>query len=103
MKDNNKAPERLADPSLDASAQSSKAAKKEKAKKPNFFVRAGKRIARWFREMRSELKKVVWPTWKQTLNNAVIALVIMVCAGIVIGAFDYLASLFVKALNSFIS
>lgn len=102
MKDNNKASDRLADPSIDASVQSDKAAKK-KDKKQNIFLRAGKRIARWFREMRSELKKVVWPTWKQTLNNAIVAFVIMICAGIVVGAFDYLASLFVKALNSFIS
>ena len=101
MKDNNKAPDRLADP-VDASVQSDKE-KKAKAKRPNFFVRAAKRISRWFREMKSELKKVVWPTKKQTINNAVIALVIMIASGIVIGAFDYLASLFVKALNSFIS
>ena len=28
------------------------------AKKENFFVRTGKRLSRWFREMKSELKKV---------------------------------------------
>ncbi|MFR7742935.1 MAG: hypothetical protein ACLU3I_06350 [Acutalibacteraceae bacterium] len=27
------------------------------AKKENFFARTGKRISRWFREMKSELKK----------------------------------------------
>ena len=36
------------------------AVKKDDAK-PGFFKRAGK----WFREMKSELKKVVWPTRKQ--------------------------------------
>ena len=101
MKDNNKVPDRLADPGADASVKSEK--KKKEKSKGNIFARAAKRVARWFREMRSELKKVVWPTWKQTLNNSVIALVIMVASGVVIGAFDYLASLFVKALNSFIS
>ncbi len=32
----------------------------EKAKKPNAFVRGWKRVTRYFREMKSELK-VVWP------------------------------------------
>ena len=44
----------------------------EANKKENFFVRTGKRIARWFREMRSELKKVVWPSKSQMINNTLI-------------------------------
>ncbi len=35
-------------------------------------------IGSWFREMRSELKKVVWPTWNQVYKNTWI--VLMVCA-----------------------
>ena len=49
------------------------------------------RIANWFRGMKSELKKVVWPTVKQTTNNSLVVLVVMVIAGIAIGALDYLA------------
>lgn len=74
--------------------------KSNKAKKENVFVRAGKRIARWFREMKSELKKVVWPTGKQTLNNVIVAVVVMVLAGIIIWAFDQLAYLIVQSLIS---
>ena len=74
------------------------AAKADKAKQPNVFTRAGKRIARWFREMKSELKKVVWPTRKQTINNVIIAVVVMVLAGVVIWAFDQLAYLIVQSL-----
>ncbi len=69
-------------------------AMKKPEKKPNVF----KRIAKWFREMRSELKKVVWPTPKQLLNNTVVALVVMVVAAIVIWAFDQLASAGIQAL-----
>ena len=78
------------------------ASKPEKAKKDkeNIFVRAVKRTARWFREMKSELKKVVWPTRKQTLNNVIVAVVVMVLAGIVIWAFDQLAYLIVQSLIS---
>ena len=76
--------------------------KPEKAKKDkeNIFARAAKRTARWFREMKSELKKVVWPTRKQTLNNVIVAVVVMVLAGIVIWAFDQLAYLIVQSLIS---
>ena len=51
--------------------------KKEKKKRKN-------RIAKWFREMRSELKKVVWPTPKQIMNNTIIVLVIMAISSAVV-------------------
>ena len=61
------------------------------AKKENFFARTGKRISRWFREMKSELKKVVWPNGKQLLNNTVIVLVSILIVGIIVCLFDFLA------------
>jgi preprotein translocase subunit SecE len=70
------------------------AVKKETNKKLGF----GKRVAKWFREMKSELKKVVWPTPKQTVNNTLVALVVMLASAIVIWAFDELAQLVVKAV-----
>ncbi|MBE6928158.1 MAG: preprotein translocase subunit SecE [Ruminococcaceae bacterium] len=60
-------------------------------KKPNFFVRTGRRIAKWFREMKSELKKVVWPTGKQLLNNTLIVLGAVIVFGVLLFAFDWLA------------
>ncbi len=78
--------------------ESGKKPAQKKEKKPNIFVRAGKRIARWFREMKSELKKVVWPSRKQLINNTVVALVVMVVAAIVIWGFDEIAYLGVQAL-----
>ncbi len=78
----------------------SSAAKPEKAKKEGRLARMGKGIARWFREMKSELKKVVWPTGKQTVNNVIVAVVVMVASGIVIWAFDQLAYLVVQSLIS---
>ena len=49
---------------------------------------AGTRISRWFREMRSELKKVVWPTRQQLINNTIIVLVVIFAVGIVVWLFD---------------
>jgi len=60
----------------------------------------GARIGKWFREMRSELKKVVWPTPKQVVNNTAVALVVMVASAIVIWGFDSLASAAIRALIS---
>jgi len=62
--------------------------------KPGFF----KRIGKWFREMRSELKKVVWPSRKTLVKNTLIAVGVMVAAAIVIWGFDELAKMLVKAL-----
>ena len=64
--------------------------------KPGFFMRIGK----WFREMKSELKKVIWPTRKQLANNTLISLGMMVLSAVVIWGFDELAQLLVKALLS---
>ena len=63
----------------------------ETNKKPNFFVRTGKRLAKWFREMKSELKKVVWPSGKQLLNNTLVVLVSVLIVGIIVCLFDLLA------------
>jgi len=58
------------------------------------------RIANWFRGMKSELKKVVWPSKKQILNNSVVVLAVIAASGIVLWGLDYLASSFVKVLIS---
>ena len=64
------------------------------AKKPGFFGR----LSRSFRDMKGEIKKVVWPSRKQLINNTVVALVVMVVAAIVIWGFDEIAYLGVQAL-----
>jgi preprotein translocase subunit SecE len=67
-------------------------------KKPNFFVRAGRRIARWAREMRSELKKVVWPTPAQLVNNSWVVVVSVVAVGVVIAGIDFVMQTVINAL-----
>ena len=57
-------------------------------KKENFFVRTAKKIGKWFREMKSELKKVVWPTRKQVVNNVLVTLACVLIVGICIWVFD---------------
>ena len=78
-----------------APAKAVTAVKKDDSK-PGFFKRVGK----WFREMKSELKKVVWPTRKQVMKNTVVAVTVMVVSGIVLWAFDQVAMLVVQTLIS---
>ncbi|MDD6316709.1 MAG: preprotein translocase subunit SecE [Clostridia bacterium] len=65
------------------STNGSNAKKPEKKaeKKPGFFARTGHTISKWFRDFRSECKKIVWPTRKQVINNTlvVIAVAVVVC------------------------
>ena len=56
------------------------------------------RVKKWFREMKSELKKVVWPTRQQITKNTAVALVMMFASAIVLWGFDSLASAGIKAL-----
>ena len=87
----------MAEKKSTAPAKATTTAVKKEETKPGFF----KRIGKWFREMKSELKKVIWPTGKQLVNNTLIALGMMVATAIVIWGFDYVAQLLVKALLTF--
>lgn len=60
-------------------------------KKPNFFVRTGRSLSRWFREMKSELKKVVWPSGSQLLNNTLVVLGAVLVVGIIVCLCDLIA------------
>ena len=76
-----------------ATAKNTNAVKKED-KKLGFFQRIGK----WFRDMKSELRKVVWPTPKQLAQNTGIALVVMAIAAVILFAFDKGAGAAVNAI-----
>ena len=54
-------------------------------KKPGLAAR----VAKYLREMRSELKKVVWPSQKQLINNSLIVIVSVVVVGAVIAGVDF--------------
>ena len=76
-----------------APAKAVTAVKKDDSK-PGFFQRVGK----WFREMKSELAKVVWPSRKQLINNTVVSLVVMLISALGIWGFDQIAGLLVQGL-----
>ena len=69
-------------------------------KKQNWFVRAWGAVCRYFRELKSELKKVVWPTPQQVLKNAVIVAGCVIVVGVFIWLFDFVANIGIDALIS---
>ena len=68
------------------------------AKKQNWFARTWGAICRYFRELRSELKKVVWPTAPQVLKNTLIVLACVLVVGVFMWLFDTVADLGIKGL-----
>ena len=58
----------------------------------------GQRTGKWFREMKSELKKVIWPTPKALRNNTLVSVGMMVCSAIVIWGFDEFAQMVVRLI-----
>ncbi|MBQ6934469.1 MAG: preprotein translocase subunit SecE [Clostridia bacterium] len=59
-------------------------AKDNKEKKPGFF----KKMAKFFKDMKSEAKKVVWPNKKQVINNTAVAIAAIVIVGVIVGGLD---------------
>ena len=67
-------------------------------KKENWFKRAWGAICRYFRELRSELKKVVWSSPKQVLKNTLIVIVCVLVVGVFIWVFDFVARFGIDSL-----
>lgn len=83
-------------------------AKKERIKqsKPkkegNVFSRAGKRIAKFFKDFRGTCKKVIWPDRKTVLKNTLIVLLVTVVVGAGIWIADFAFSRGVRGLQSLV-
>ena len=75
-----------------------KAVEKAEKKKPSL----GARIGKFFREYKSELKKVVWATKEQTLNNFVLVIVSVVITSVCIGILDLVFNSGITALGNLI-
>ena len=75
-------------------ALAKKAAEKpKKAEKKAGFL---KKITRYFRDLKSEYKKIVWPTKNQIVNNTLVVLAVVIVVGILVAGLDALLSLVVR-------
>ncbi len=50
----------------------------------NFFKGLGKR----FKDIKSDMKKIVWPTKSQVINNTIVVIVVSIIAAVVIFGLD---------------
>ncbi|HEX9664244.1 MAG TPA: preprotein translocase subunit SecE [Patescibacteria group bacterium] len=56
------------------------------------------RLSRYIIESKRELKKVVWPTRKETMNHTFIVIVISLGVAIFLGALDFVFSFGIERL-----
>ena len=78
----------------DKSSKNDKPAKKDKKEKVGFF----KRIGKFFRDYRSEFKKLVWPSKEQFFKNSAVVLSGIVIFGAVLALLDFGLAQGVKGL-----
>ena len=57
-----------------------------------------KQTANFFKESYQEMKKVVWPTKKETLNHTLLVIGISLVAALLLGAADYLFTLILEKI-----
>ncbi len=59
-------------------------------RKENFFVKSSKNISKFFRDCKSEVKKIVWPTPQAVFRNTGVVLVTIIVIGLFIFGLDTL-------------
>ncbi len=70
--------------------------KKEKEKKPSIFKRFGAASKSYI----GEVKKITWPTAKQTANNTLIVIVSMIIMGVFVMALDTVFQYLIELLSN---
>ena len=80
----------------DPKVKKDKKVKSNKEKKPGI----GKRLGRFFRELKAELKKVSWPSRAETIKKTGIVIVCVLIVGIIVWVFDGIANGLINALLS---
>ena len=94
----------MAKKEVSQAAEKVAAAEKKKDKKPanpngNIFVRAGKAIKKFCKDLKGEIKKIVWPGANTVLKSTgIVLLVVAVCAVVIFGV-DQLLIFLLSLLN----
>jgi preprotein translocase subunit SecE len=78
--------------------------KKEKSaeKKPNFFVRSGKKIAKFCKDTVGELKKVVWTSKSEVWKSFQLVIATVVAVSVLVLAIDTVSSFIVNTIAGLI-
>lgn len=57
-------------------------------KKESFFVRMSNGVSKFFRDTKSEIKKIVWPTPQSVFKNTGVVLVTIILIGLFVFGLD---------------
>ncbi len=91
----------------EAAAKIEKAAKAKKAgsakKKENIFVRIGKWFAKFFKDLKGDIKKITWPNGKTVLKSTLVVIVSIAVIGLAVFLVDLALSKGVDGLESLAS
>jgi len=95
----------MAKKEVSQAAEKVAAADKKKEKKPanpngNIFVRAGKAIKKFCKDLKGEIKKIVWPDAKTVLKSTAIVLAVVAVCGVAIFGVDQLLAWIISLLES---
>ena len=67
---------------------------KAKGKSSNAKKQSG--IVKYFKDLRSEIKKVTWPSWGKVANNTVVVLIGMCVSAVVVWGIDSVLTALLK-------
>ncbi len=63
-------------------------------------VKKTNKVVKFFKDLVSETKKVVWPSKKQVINNTGVVLAVCALSGVVLFGVDALFGLLIKLLTN---
>ena len=69
-------------------------------KKAGFFKRIASSTTRFFKDLKGEMKKIVWPSKKQIINNTGVVIGVVIIAAIAVGGLDFVLNALVRLFNS---
>ena len=78
------------DASLTKAEAKAKKANEKNSKKAAASKKPKKSIVKYFKDLKSEFKKVVWPSRKTVINNTVVVLIALIISGIFVWGLDTL-------------
>lgn len=62
--------------------------KKEKKDKKKSEKKEPNKVAKWFKDLKIEFKKVVWPSKKTVFDNTSVVLAVVVASAVLVGLLD---------------
>lgn len=70
---------------------------KAKGKKSGAKKQSG--VAKYFKDLRSEIKKVTWPSWSKVVNNTAVVIIGMCVSAVVVWGIDSVLTALLKLVS----